>query len=128
MPSNLTTVLAFIDLWATRDLDSILAAMAPDCRYHNMPWEPLIGHTAIRDSLADFVGNSDAIDWRVIHAAEASDGTVMTERLDRFCVGGKWIEIPVMGIFELSGGKITQWRDYFDAAIFQSQMATLTAA
>lgn len=128
MPSNLKAVLAFIDLWATRDLDRILGALAPDCRYHNMPWESLTGHAAIRDSLAPFIGTSEAVDWRVFHAAESADGTVMTERLDRFCVGGKWIEIPVMGIFELADGKITQWRDYFDAAIFQSQMDALTTA
>ncbi|WP_340314518.1 limonene-1,2-epoxide hydrolase family protein [Rhizorhabdus argentea] len=128
MPSNLQTVLAFIDLWAIPDLDRIIDALAPDCRYHNMPWEPLIGHTAIRDGLAAFIGTSDAIDWRVFHAAESADGTVMTERLDRFRVGGKWIEIPVMGIFELADGKITHWRDYFDAAIFQSQMDALTPA
>jgi limonene-1,2-epoxide hydrolase len=38
-------------------------------------------------------------------------------------VGGKWIEARVMGVFEIRGGKIKAWRDYFDLAEFQSQMS-----
>lgn len=125
MTTNLEIVLAFIDLWATRDLDRILDEMDVDCVYHNMPWEPLIGHAAISESLDGFVKGSEAIDWVVLHAAEAADGTVMTERLDRFLIGGEWIEMNVMGIFELVDGKIARWRDYFDSAQFHEQMATV---
>ena len=34
----------------------------------------------------------------------------------RFEVGGKKIELPVMGVFEITDGKIAAWRDYFDMA------------
>ena len=47
---------------------------------------------------------------------------MLTERTDRFLVGEKWIEIPVMGTFDLRDGKICGWRDYFDMAQFQSQL------
>jgi limonene-1,2-epoxide hydrolase len=127
MRSNLELVLAFVDSWASRDLDRILAAMDANCFYHNIPWEPLTGHAAIRESLEGFVGGSDAIDWVVLHAAETSDGVVMTERLDRFRMAGKWIEMPVMGVFELVDDKIMRWRDYFDSAQFQAQMAIVQA-
>ncbi len=41
---------------------------------------------------------------------------VLTERIDWIFDGeGKPVmEVPVMGIFEIEGGKIVAWRDYFD--------------
>ena len=52
-----------------------------------------------------------------------SGGVVLTERVDRFTIGDKRIELPVMGAFEVDGqGKITAWRDYFDMAQFTKQM------
>jgi limonene-1,2-epoxide hydrolase len=48
----------------------------------------------------------------------------MNERVDRFHMkaDGRWVEAPVMGVFELEGGKIKAWRDYFDLAGFTGQM------
>ena len=48
------------------------------------------------------------------HQIENPNGIVMNERTDRLNFNGKQIELPVMGIFELSDGKIKVWRDYFD--------------
>jgi limonene-1,2-epoxide hydrolase len=54
--------------------------------------------------------------------AIAADGSrVLTERLDRF-ERADGIEIGramVMGIFELEGDKIVEWRDYFDVTALQ---------
>jgi hypothetical protein len=36
----------------------------------------------------------------------------MTERVDVFKLPGKSFELPVMGTFEVSDGKISAWRDY----------------
>jgi len=38
----------------------------------------------------------------------------MTERVDVFKLPAKSFELPVMGTFEVSEGKISAWRDYFD--------------
>jgi limonene-1,2-epoxide hydrolase len=38
----------------------------------------------------------------------------LTERVDHFVYDGKTIDARVMGAFEVSGDKITAWRDYFD--------------
>ena len=46
----------------------------------------------------------------------------MTERIDDFVVQGKAVSLPVMGTFEISGGKICRWRDYFDLATFENQL------
>jgi limonene-1,2-epoxide hydrolase len=43
---------------------------------------------------------------------------VLTERIDYILdkAGKAVMTVPVMGIFELDGGRITAWRDYFDTA------------
>jgi limonene-1,2-epoxide hydrolase len=44
--------------------------------------------------------------------------TIWAERIDRHRIGGKWHEIPVMGILTLDDtGKITLMRDYFDSKL-----------
>ncbi|SEJ19778.1 limonene-1,2-epoxide hydrolase [Sphingobium sp. AP50] len=126
MTSNLDHTKDFIALWSRIDLEAILAVMAPDCIYHNMPWAPLQGHDAIREGLAGFLAGAGAIDWQLLHVAESQDGMVMTERVDRFLIGERWIEMPVMGIFEWQDGLIVHWRDYFDSARFQAEMATIS--
>ena len=93
-----------------------------DAVYHNIPVAPVSGPEEIRGVLAGFMGMASQVDW-VLHAiAETSDHRVMTERTDRFLVGEKWVELPVMGAFEIADGKITAWRDSFDMAQFTSQM------
>jgi len=47
---------------------------------------------------------------------------VMTERVDHFLVGDNRVSVPCMGAFELRDGKISAWRDYWDAKQFESQM------
>lgn len=63
----------------------------------------------------------EGIDFRVINIA-ANGPVVMTERVDVFKLPYKSFELPVMGIFEVSGGKINAWRDYFDMNQFTSRM------
>jgi limonene-1,2-epoxide hydrolase len=40
--------------------------------------------------------------------------TVLTERMDTFIGKGFRSELPVMGVFVVENGQITEWRDYFD--------------
>ena len=55
----------------------------------------------------------------------ASAGNVVfNERVDIFDLGGgKTISLPVAGVFEVSGTKISAWRDYFDMAMYTKQMS-----
>ena len=53
----------------------------------------------------------------------SSGNIVMNERLDRFqTASGRKIELPVMGVFEVNGGLISFWRDYFDNGMFLQQL------
>ena len=116
-------VLELIDGFNQIDMDKIVNCFTPDAVYHNIPMEPVTGQAAIRAGLEPFLGGASKIQWDTLAIASNSSGQVLTERVDKFEIGGKWLSIRVMGIFEVSEGKITAWRDYFDLAEFQSQMA-----
>ena len=62
------------------------------------------------------------IEFITHYQAENDACVVMNERTDRFLINNNWTEIRVMGVFELTDGKIVAWRDYFDMQQFSSQM------
>jgi limonene-1,2-epoxide hydrolase len=122
MSENLERVRAFIAAWKRNDLDEIMGFFADECVYHNMPVEPVRGLEAIRAVIKGFSSMASRVEWVLHQIAESESGVVLTERTDRFEIGGRWVELPVMGSFELAGGRITAWRDYFDLAQFQRQL------
>ena len=122
MSDNQAIVKDFIAAFNANDLERIMTFFTPDCVYHNIPLEPATGLEAIRGVLAGFSGMSKEVDWVLHNIAENSEGVVLTERTDRFLIGEKWAEAPVMGVFEIEGDKIKAWRDYFDLAQFSSEM------
>jgi len=120
---EISLVRKFIEACSANDVERVVSMVSDDCVYHNMPVAPVTGPAAIRAVLTSFMGVAEAADWVVHHVAVTASGCVLTERTDRFRVGGTWIELPVMGAFEVRDGRIHAWRDYFDMAQFQKQMA-----
>ena len=54
-----------------------------------------------------------------IKAQAVNGNVVMNERVDILHMNERDVELPVMGVFELTDdGKISGWRDYFDQAQF----------
>lgn len=107
-----------------RDIDGIAGCFAANAVYHNIPMEAVQGVDAIKASLAPFIGMASEVRFEVLRSV-ASGNVVMNERIDRFNLGGKWLSIAVMGVFEVGPEGITAWRDYFDLGQFQSQMAAI---
>jgi limonene-1,2-epoxide hydrolase len=118
---NIETVRRFCDAFSRRDPDEILEFFTEDGIYHNMPMPPVQGKAGIKTVLDMFLRPSESVEFIVLKIAEGDDGSVLTERLDKFSLGGKSIELPVMGVFELADGKIAAWRDYFDMAAWTRQ-------
>lgn len=107
----------FCASWESKDPKKIMAFFAPDAVYHNIPMAPLRGHAEIEGFLS-FLGMVKQIRFEIL-ALLADGHRVFTERVDHFEMPeGKKIDLPVCGAFEIKGGKITAWRDYFDAAPF----------
>jgi len=125
--ANEKLVLDFIESWNRLDYDAIYGAMAEDIFYHNIPMEPCNGMAEVRAFFDGGGFNFDAAQWDV-HAIATNGNVVLTERTDKFKMAGQWIAIRVMGTFEIEDGKIAKWRDYFDLAEFQGQVAEVMAA
>src|SRR5581483_9300805 len=111
---NEKIVTDFCRAWSRMNLDEILAFMTDDAVYHNIPMAPARGKQAIRAVVNGFLKMADAIDFRILRTASNAN-VVMNERVDSFVYkGGKKGSVPVVGVFEVSSGKISAWRDYFD--------------
>ena len=119
--SPLETVNAFLRAAAARDYDTALPLLAEDVEYQNMPLPPVHGRDAVRDTLEALLGMCTG--FEVITHREVADGdTVMNERTDRFELKGKWIDLPVAGVFVVREGQIALWRDYFDLPTIMNEM------
>ena len=121
------TVTAFIEAIEAKDVEAAAAFAAPDISYENMPMDPIAGIDAMSQVLTGFLAAATEVDWQILEQVEHGD-TVLNERLDRFKIGDGWLELPIAGVFKVTDGKITLWRDYFDMASYTSQLAELTGA
>ena len=126
MESPIEVVRKFCAAWVDNLGAAELAAFfTDDAVYHNIPLAPVTGREAIANNIASFIRPGapgiESIQFRVINIA-ANGPVVMTERVDVFKLPHKSFELPVMGTFEVSEGKIKAWRDYFDMNQFTSRM------
>ncbi len=122
MSAESDLILRMIDGFNKIDLDAIVACFADDAIYDNVPMAAVQGTDAIRKTLEGFMGAASEVQWDIVNIV-ADGGVVLTERVDKFKVNDQWIELRVMGAFEVADGKITAWRDYFDMNQFQTQFA-----
>ena len=107
------SVNAFCAAAAKRDYDTALAYLAEDVEYQNMPLPAVQGRQAVRDTLEALLALCTDSEW-VVHRQLSAGTTVMNERTDRFEMHGRWVDLPVAGVFEVQDGLIVLWRDYFD--------------
>ncbi len=114
-----TTVISALE---RKDLDAACSLMADDVEYDNVPIGKVVGPAAVASTLGPFFSMCGQIEWVVLHQAASGD-VVMNERVDRFEMGGRWVELAVAGVWVVRDGKVVLWRDYFDLGAFQAMMA-----
>ena len=79
-----------------------------------MPLAPIVG----KDALAAWVRKFEAVPpgrLEVRHQVSSGDA-VMNERTDSITLNGKPVTLPICAVFEVEGGRIRAWREYFDLA------------
>ena len=114
----------FFASWKSRDLEQVMAFIAPDCVLVNGALGTHRGADAIRTLFAPYFESCTRLEFRLLGTAAAADGDrVHNERLDVLEFGDKCLEIPVAGVVELAGGQIVAMRDYFDSAAVDAQRA-----
>ena len=111
----------FLGAWTGRDIETLCACFADEAVYHNVPVAPIKGIAGIRQIFVAFLDAFEMADLEVITLA-AEPGLVIAERIDHFLMrNGTRITLPVTGVFEVSGGRIVRFSDYFDLADFERQ-------
>lgn len=111
----------FCHTWSTLNIDKVMEYFADDAVYHNIPLKPARGKAEIRKTIDGFMPGTTAVEFKIL-ASAAAGAMVLNERVDSFVVNGKKISLPVAGVFEISGGKIKAWRDYFDLPTYVNQL------
>jgi len=117
MADNITIVRDFIAAWSRLDADELVGYFTDDGTYHNMPAAPVSGRENVRKLIKGFLSTWTATQWDVVNIVAAGD-VVIAERIDRTRLGPKSVDLPCCGVFEMKGGKIKVWRDYFDMGTY----------
>jgi len=112
----------FCKAFERKNIDEIMGYFSDDAVYHNMPMEPAKGKPAIKETINSFLPGSDRIEFKILHTA-SNGNIVFNERIDMIDMGEKRVDLPVAGMFEVRGGKITLWRDYFDLPTYTKQIS-----
>ncbi len=116
-------VTALIAAAVSQDIDAACALVTDDIEYDNVPIGKVFGPAGVRAVLSgDLMSASDEIDWVVVRQISSGE-VVMNERIDRFRIGERWVEIPIAAVFEVREGKVCLWRDYFDLDGYRKQRA-----
>jgi len=120
-------VQAFMAAMEKLDYDTAFTFVSPNVSYTNMPRgfdSTTYGPGGIRAALEPFFAPTITNEW-VIKNIATSGNTVFIERFDRHQFEKGWAELPVTGIFEVTDGIITEWREYFDYATIQQGIAAV---
>lgn len=121
------TAHAFIRAMEKKDYDTALELVADDVVYINGSSPAVSGPEGIRQTLEPFFAPLKENDFRLLREA-TSGNVVIIERLDRHLADHGWFELPVTGVMEIENGRITYWREYFDLAVIQDDIARLMGA
>lgn len=120
-------VIAFCEAWERSDLEAILGMLASDVDYQNVPAPAMIGREAVREFIAPLIAATTKIEFIMKAIGVSADGsTILTERIDKLHYGEQVVVLPLMGIFVVKDGLISQWRDYADSASINEQFAQLS--
>ncbi len=122
MSENVEIIREFIEAWSRLDAAELAGYFTEDGIYYNMPAAPIEGRVNVEKFIAGFSGGWSETTWDILNLMGDGD-VVIAERLDRTRAGDKAVNLPCVGVFELEGGKIKVWRDYFDMATYANGMS-----
>lgn len=104
----------FFDLLQQRDIDAAADLLSEDVRYINASLPAIHGRDRTRKVLGRAFGRPPAGLEVYIHKIAVDGASVLTERTDVLIFGPVRVQIWVWGRFDVVGGRIVMWKDYFD--------------
>jgi len=108
------TVEAFLTACRQEDFAAIPTFLAEDVVYHNVGMPLIHGRKGAVRFLRMLFGRPGTHFDVFVHRIAVDGDTVLTERTDASIVGPFRFQFWVCGVFEVTEGEITLWRDYFD--------------
>ena len=110
-------VVALLRATETGDPEQVVAHMADDVVWQNVPLPPARGKATVAKQLRAMHKVVQDVEVR-IHNIAANGDVVLTERTDVIGRGAWRAEFWVCGTFVVRDGKVVLWRDYYDNATF----------
>ena len=105
------------------DLDAVASHCTEDCVYEDVPYAAAtaVGPDAIRAKLAMGLGTLEKLPTTIHELIESGD-TILVERTEVWHHRtGERATLRVAAVFKFRDGKLTLWRDYWDAPTLLSQ-------
>jgi limonene-1,2-epoxide hydrolase len=114
--ANARVVETFLYALQDEDYDAADATLADNVLYQNVGYTTMRGRNRI---IKLFRRGAGRVGFEVkFHRVAAEGNAVLTERTDALILGPLRVQFWVVGVFEVHGGRITLWRDYFDGFDF----------
>ena len=109
---NAHTVEVFLAALQDQDIDAAGAVLDEHLVYQNVGFPTIRGRAR---AMKLFRGMEGRAGFEVkTHRIAVNGSTVLTERTDALVIGRVRLQFWVCGVFEVTNGRITLWRDYFD--------------
>ncbi len=120
-PDNARTVESFLTALQDQDIDAAGAVLDEHLVYQNVGFPTIRGRARAIKLFRSMEGRAG---FEVkTHRIAVNGSTVLTERTDALVFGRLRLQFWVCGVFEVTDGRITLWRDYFDMFDFAKALA-----
>jgi limonene-1,2-epoxide hydrolase len=120
-PDNARTIEDFLAAMQDHDIDGAGAVLDENLVYQNVGFPTIRGRARAMKLFRSMQGRAG---FEVkIHRIAVNGSTVLTERTDALVFGRVRLQFWVCGVFEVTDGRITLWRDYFDMFDFTKALA-----
>ena len=107
-------VTELLNAWSRLDFAGATELVTDSFVYQPDPSAKLIkGKDAVLAVWQSYLKFMKSYEFKTLHILSAGD-VVMMERLEWIGTKRGKMELPIMGVFEVSGGKLSAWRDYWD--------------
>ena len=110
---RLAVVQEMIDAWNTQNWERVIDLFGDDGVLHSMMVEPIKGRESIGARIRHMGEGIEQITLNIKHIG-VIDGVVFLERVDEFRYNGHDGKVPVVGVIEVEGDRIKEWREYYD--------------
>jgi limonene-1,2-epoxide hydrolase len=122
MERNESSVREFIAAWSRLDPKELASWFTEDGVYHNVPAAPVAGRENVEKLIRSFIAGWTETRWEIRNVLAQGD-LVVVERVDHTRAGRRASRFRASASFEMQGGRIRVWRDYFDLGTYLRSMA-----